>query len=826
MNYTEIEILRDIVQEELNVSTRSAVVDKVTDSYVNARVGHATILKRLSVIGDINHLEAGSTVLVLSVAGTNYALSSGVFSGSTNLPAGSSAASLGSTYYDKTEINDLLSRKADAGHSHRYDHLEASTGTLGGFEVGADYIRSAIGNFAITSNVNATRMVMGSDTDVVVMDGKHATYRLWAGHDTPASAPFSVEKDGKIHASAGDIAGWDILTNKLSKNNVELDPAGQIKVGTGEDVAVMGTTQGNWRLWIGSATPGLAPFRVDKDGNAWLDSATIALTLESDNFETGVQGWKLWNTGEAEFQDVTVRGRIEASVFAKTTMSGVSGQMTISIGDNLLNDCEATSTTIDVLTDAFSVSDIIQLKPDASRNEWMRIVSGPTVVTGGYQYVVERSYDGSGPFAFEAGTAVMRKGNAGDIRAPEGLAAGDIAGAFGAMQPGGGGGESAGGWIILDGEASSLSVITREGPVWNQFATQVRLGNLSGVLDYSSETYGLFIGDDNDYLAYDETNGLRMQFLGAGYDVKITSAGLEAELLILDQITAPGAGPSGSGHLYAKTGDDGLFWHAYGGSEVDLTDTGAGHSETHVLATTGPHTGELPWADMAAGTQGSIVRRGASDWEEYALGTTNYVLKAGASDVAWGQVAHSELAGVTSDLHHPQAHDIEGADHTASGLTAGHVMRASAASAFSFAALQAADLPSHTHVEGDITDLKNYAEYDQTETISGAWTYSTSPTLNNNTPLNMKILAGAPIAVLNVDVLDNVEVGNSSYILELLGSSMDPPPALNANWDAGGYEIRSLKFQSDQPTGTAPFIVASTTKASTRPTSPAQTGLI
>jgi len=37
-------------------------------------------------------------------------------------------------------------------------------------------------------------------------------------------------------------------------------------------------------------------------------------------------------------------------------------------------------------------------------------------------------------------------------------------------------------------------------------------------------------------------------------------------------------------------------------------------------------------------------------------------------------------------------------------------------------------------------------------------------------------------------------------------------PAQSGNWDAGGYEIRSLKFQSDQATGTAPFIVASTTK--------------
>jgi len=35
---------------------------------------------------------------------------------------------------------------------------------------------------------------------------------------------------------------------------------------------------------------------------------------------------------------------------------------------------------------------------------------------------------------------------------------------------------------------------------------------------------------------------------------------------------------------------------------------------------------------------------------------------------------------------------------------------------------------------------------------------------------------------------------------------------LTANWDAGGYEIRSSRFNSDIATGTAPFTVASTTK--------------
>ena len=300
MNYTEIEILRGIVKDELNVSTRNGIVDKVTDSYVNVRIGHATVLRKLKVIGEISYLQAGSNAIVLSISGTNYCLSSGVFSGSTALPAGANSYSLGSQYYDKTEISDLLERKSDSGHSHRYDHLEAVSGTVGGFEILADTIRSSAGNFALTSNADATRLVMGTGEDVAAMDGKHATYRFWAGKADPSTAPFSVEKDGKIHASAGDIAGWDILDDRLSKNSVELNPAGQITVGTGDDVAVLGTTQDDWRLWIGHSNPAFAPFRVDKSGHVDMSDASVAFDLQSDNYEAGVRGWKLDSSGWAE----------------------------------------------------------------------------------------------------------------------------------------------------------------------------------------------------------------------------------------------------------------------------------------------------------------------------------------------------------------------------------------------------------------------------------------------------------------------------------------------------------------------------------------------
>jgi len=64
------------------------------------------------------------------------------------------------------------------------------------------------------------------------------------------------------------------------------------------------------------------------------------------------------------------------------------------------------------------------------------------------------------------------------------------------------------------------------------------------------------------------------------------------------------------------------------------------------------------------------------------------VLKATAGVLAGGG-AHSDLAGVTANQHHNQAHTLDGADHTVSGLTAGHVLQALSATTFGFAALEA-----------------------------------------------------------------------------------------------------------------------------------------
>lgn len=64
---------------------------------------------------------------------------------------------------------------------------------------------------------------------------------------------------------------------------------------------------------------------------------------------------------------------------------------------------------------------------------------------------------------------------------------------------------------------------------------------------------------------------------------------------------------------------------------------------------------------------------------------------------------HDALLGVSANDHHAQAHVITGADHTASGLTAGHVMRATAATTFGFGAIQDTDIPATIARDSEVT---------------------------------------------------------------------------------------------------------------------------
>ena len=74
---------------------------------------------------------------------------------------------------------------------------------------------------------------------------------------------------------------------------------------------------------------------------------------------------------------------------------------------------------------------------------------------------------------------------------------------------------------------------------------------------------------------------------------------------------------------------------------------GAPTPAAHVLATTGPHTNELPLTDLAAGVQGNIISRTVADWAALAVGGAGDALLSGGAgaDVSWGAPAPAAHEG-------------------------------------------------------------------------------------------------------------------------------------------------------------------------------------
>ena len=153
--------------------------------------------------------------------------------------------------------------------------LSAPTGNIGGFTLGADFIRDAANSMGLASTVTG-----GDDV------------RFWAGaaFASRATAPFRVTESGAvvatsatitgtITATTGTIGGWTVGATTLTGGSATLDSTGVLTLGTGSDVVILSAPDATYRLWIGNATAGSAPFRVTKAGVLTATGATITGTI-------------------------------------------------------------------------------------------------------------------------------------------------------------------------------------------------------------------------------------------------------------------------------------------------------------------------------------------------------------------------------------------------------------------------------------------------------------------------------------------------------------------------------------------------------------------
>ena len=250
-------------------------------------------------------------------------------------------------------------------------------GTLAGSKIIADTVNGNV--FQATTKITA-----GTGNNVGVLDGGDSTFRIYAGHASPASAPFKVSQLGAVTATSGTVGGFTLgttsLTNPTANSKIQIGSGSSIftvdsnGIYTGNssfasapfkvnasgsvqttnsftagttgtsNIAVMSGSDATYRFWSGNQSPTSANFSVDKtgkvvaqnlvlkllDGTVFFDSSTgfTSSALSQISTTTGTKVSTISSTFDAdtEFESVTVTEQTTVNVSVSlNTLFGGSG---------------------------------------------------------------------------------------------------------------------------------------------------------------------------------------------------------------------------------------------------------------------------------------------------------------------------------------------------------------------------------------------------------------------------------------------------------------------------------------------------------------------
>jgi len=216
-----------------------------------------------------------------------------------------------------------------------------SGGKIAGFTISGSTLTAT--NFTLDATGKSITLGDTGTDNVFIAD---ADTGIQLGHNTFASAPFSVTPAGVLKATSGTIGGFTLSSNALTATNFELNPSGKrITLGSSNSIFIADGDEG---IQLGHATFSSAPFSVTTAGvlkatsgtvggftlsatqitsnNLIIDSAGI---LQTSDYTTNQKGWRISSEGNglAEFENVKIRGTVSTAVFEKETINAVGGQL-------------------------------------------------------------------------------------------------------------------------------------------------------------------------------------------------------------------------------------------------------------------------------------------------------------------------------------------------------------------------------------------------------------------------------------------------------------------------------------------------------------------
>jgi len=284
-----------------------------------------------------------------------------------------------------------------------------------------------IGGWTIESD----KLSKGTDADYIALIPGTG---IQMGDSTFADAPFSVTNAGVVKATSGTVGGWTLSNDKLTGNNIIISSSGAIQTSN----------------FISSMVGGLAG-----------------------------SGYRIGEDGIAEFEEARIRGTLSTAVFEKETVSAVGGALIVAnatalkSGSLILSGSIATASVDNAA--GFVSGEYILAKATSSTGFTEEIMKVHSVDTSANTMVVSRSMNGNLIQSMSSGQVLVSQGANGT------------------------------GFILLNATSGSetpyIDIVERTGTGVNDLDIKVRLGDLSGISDNNFGTlsgFGLYT--DNVFL--------------------------------------------------------------------------------------------------------------------------------------------------------------------------------------------------------------------------------------------------------------------------------------------------------------------------------------
>lgn|GEM_PF-4174760 len=228
---------------------------------------------------------------------------------------------------------------------------------------------TTLNSSGLTINGTYSSISIGTGNTVIKINNSDG---LYLGHALKTSAPFRVSMQGDLVSSSGLIAGWTISASTLASpsNALVLDASNK---------------------------------RIDVGGTIRIDG--LNQRIESTNYQSGVNGWRIDGLGNAEFQNCVVRGLIRTSVFVKDEVHATNGQLLVTDATVLASAITTADTKIYLKQGVFLAGTRLLMKTDSQR-EMMKVLSAGSD-SGGPYVTVTRNLDAQGVYAWEDGVAIV-----------------------------------------------------------------------------------------------------------------------------------------------------------------------------------------------------------------------------------------------------------------------------------------------------------------------------------------------------------------------------------------------------------------------------------